>query len=102
MVKQAKKYKEINTNIRKKMRKAKEEWTANNSRVAFDKLETLTSSKQTRGHRSKPLTGSDMLERWSEYCTDCTDARNYKLNLDASLLQEERRSEKAGVVDWDV
>ena len=95
------KYKEVNNNITKCTKKAKENWIGeqcseteenlrkNNSMRAYQLVKDLTTVKQgkvttVRDRSGKCLTEEQqILNRWTEYCSELY---NYKANGDPSVL----------------
>ena len=82
------KYREVNNNIKRCVKKAKENWIGehcseieenlrkNNSKRAYQLVKDLTASKQgkattVQNRSGKCLTGErQILNRWTEYCTE--------------------------------
>ena len=95
------KYKEMNDNIKRCMKKAKENWIGkqcseiaenlrkNNSKRAYQMVKDLTTAKQGKAttvydRPGKYLTEErQILNRWTEYCSELY---NYKANVDPSVL----------------
>ena len=114
-------YREINKNVRKKLKKAKEDWIGqqcteiessllkNNSKKAFQIVKDLTRKKQPRvstiqDENGKCLTeASDIAKRWTEYCKELynhpssgdqevLEVSNSTNNDDFPILKEEVES----------
>ena len=97
----AAKYKEVNNNIKRRMKKAKENWIGeqcseieenlkkNNSKRAYELVKDLTTVKQgkvttVQDRSGKCLTEErQILNRWTEYCSELY---NYNANGDSSVL----------------
>ena len=95
------KYKEVNNNIKRCMKKAKENWIGehcseieenlrkNNSKRAYQLVKDLTTVKREKAttvqdRSEKCLTEErQILNRWKEYCSELY---NYKANGDPSVL----------------
>ena len=95
------KYKEVNNNIKRCMKKAKENWIGeqcseieenlreNNSKRAYQLVKDLTTVKQRKvttvqDRSGKCLTEEQhILNRWAEYCSELY---NHKANGDPSVL----------------
>ena len=95
------KYKEVNNNIKRCMKKAKENWTGekrseieenlrkNNSKRAYQLVKDLTTVKQRKATTVQDRLGKclteerQMLNRWTEYCSELY---NHKANGDPSVL----------------
>ena len=95
------KYKEVNNNIKRCMKKAKEDWIGdqcseieenlrmNNSKRAYQLVKNLTTVKQGKAttvqdRSEKCLTDvRQILNRWTEYCSELN---KYKANGDPSVL----------------
>ena len=95
------KYKEVNNNIKRCMKKAKENWIGeqcseteenlrkNNSKRAYQHMKDLTTAKQGKANTVQDRTGKlhteerQILNRWTEYCSELY---NYKTNGDPSVL----------------
>ena len=95
------KYKEVNNNIKRCMKKAKENWIGeqcseseknmrkNNSKSEYQLVKDLTTVKQGKAttvqdHSGKCLTEErQILKQWTEYCSELY---NYKANGDPSVL----------------
>ena len=95
------KYKEVNNNIKRYMKKAKENWIGeqcseteenlrrNNSKRAYQHVKDLTTAKQgkvttVQDRSGKCLTEKrQILNRLTEYCSELY---NYKANGDPSVL----------------
>lgn len=91
----------INKDIRKNMKKAKEQWitdqcssietglSSGNSKTAFDTLKRLTKPQQAKSPIINDKDGNllteqaAVVERWTEYCEGLY---NFKLNPDTSIL----------------
>ena len=98
----ASKYRIANNNIRKAMKKAKEEWierqcddieesfSTGNTKKAYDTLKSLTKTQQPKSSviedsNGQLLTESNaVLGRWTKYCKDLY---NYPLQPDSSIVQ---------------
>ena len=83
------KYKEVNNNIKRCLKKAKEEnLRKNNSKKAYQLVKNLTTVKQGKAttvqdHSGKCLTEErQILNRWTEYCPELY---NYQANRDPSV-----------------
>ena len=95
------KYKEVNNNMKRCMKKAKENWIEeqcseieenlrkNNSKRAYELVKDLTTVKQGKAitvqdHSGKCLTEErQILNRWTEYCSELY---NYKASGDPLVL----------------
>ena len=95
------KYKEVNNNIKRCMKKAKENWIGeqcleieenlrkNNSKRAYQLVKDLSTVKQQKAttvqdRSGKCLTkGRHILNQWTEYCSELY---SYKANGDPSVL----------------
>ena len=95
------KYKAVNNNIKRCMKKAKENWIGeqcseieenlrkNNSKRAYQLVEDLTTVKQGKATTVQDRSGKclteerQILNRWTEYCSELY---NYKVNGDPSVL----------------
>ena len=95
------KYKKVNNNIKRCMKKAKENWIGeqcseieetlqtNNSKRAYQLVKDLTTVKQAKATTVKERSGKclteerQILNRWTEYCSELY---NYKANGDPSVL----------------
>ena len=95
------KYKEVNNNIRRCMKKVKENWTAeqcseteenlrkNNRKRAYELVKGLTTMKQGKATTVQESSGkclteeTQILNRWTEYCSELY---NHKANEDPSVL----------------
>ena len=98
---ESEKYKEVNNNIKRCMKKAKENWTGeqcckiannlrkNNSKRAYQLVKDLTTVKQRKATTFQDRSGKclteeqQVLNRWTEYCSELY---NYKANGDPSIL----------------
>ena len=94
-------YREVNREVRKKMKAAKEEWTeeqckniergmmSGNSMEAYGALRALTRTQQHKSAVVEDSSGNILTEskavlnRWTEYC-------NYRLHPDTRLLQSKQ------------
>ncbi|WP_419623918.1 hypothetical protein, partial [Thiolapillus sp.] len=97
----AEKYKEVNNNIKRCMKKAKENWIGeqcseieenlrkNNSKRAYQLVKDLTTVKQGKATTVQDRSGKclteerQILNRWMEYCSELY---NHKTNGDPSVL----------------
>ena len=95
------KYREVNNNIKRCMKKAKENWIGeqcseieetprkNNSKRAYQLVKHFTTVKQGKATTVQDRSGKclteerEILNRWTEYCTELY---NYKANGDPSVL----------------
>ena len=91
------KYKEVNINIKRCMKKAKENWIGkqrseieenlrkNNSKRAYQLVKDLTTVKQGEATTVQDRSGKCLTElnRWTEYCSELY---NHKANRDPSVL----------------
>ncbi|WP_294031832.1 hypothetical protein, partial [Thiolapillus sp.] len=95
------KYREVNNNIKRCMKKAKENWIGeqcseieenlrkNNSKRAYQLMKDLTTVKQGKATTVQDRSGKclteerEILNRWTEYCTELY---NHKANGDPSVL----------------
>ena len=95
------KYKEVNNNIKRCIKKAKENWIReqcseieenlrkNNSNRAYQLVKDLTTVKQGKATTVQDRSGKclteerQILNRWTEYCSELY---NYKANGDPSVL----------------
>ncbi|WP_419602722.1 hypothetical protein, partial [Thiolapillus sp.] len=95
------KYKEVNNNIKRCMKKAKENWIGeqcseieenlrkNNSKRAYQLVKDLTTVKQGKATTVQDRSGKcltevrQILNRWTEYCSELY---NHKANGDPSVL----------------
>ena len=95
------KYKEVNKNIKRCMKKAKENWTGdqcceieenlrkNNSNRAYQLVKDLTTAKQGKATTVQDRSGKclteerQILNQWTEYCSELY---NHKANGDPSVL----------------
>jgi len=100
-------YQKANTEVRKKMREAKEIWindkcdeidncmANSNTKQAYQALKCLTNTSQHRASaiensQGQLLTDGDgIMERWTEYCSGLY---NYELNSDPSLVRNHHDS----------
>ena len=100
------KYREVNNNIKRCMKKAKENWIGeqcseieenlgkNNSKRAYQLVKDLTTVKQGKATTVQDRSGKclteerEILNRWTEYCTKLY---NYKANGDPSLSPDRHR-----------
>ena len=94
------KYKEVNNNIKRCMKKAKENWIGeqcseteenprkNNSKRAYQLVKDLTTVKQGKATTVQDRSGKclteerEILNRWTQYCSELY---NYKANGDPSV-----------------
>ena len=97
----AERYRDLNRQIRKRMKEAKEKWineqcneievslSHNNSKKAYQVVKDLTTEKQGRAVTIKDKAGKslteeqDILQRWTEYCSELY---NHKTDGDPSVL----------------
>ena len=95
------KYREVNNNIKRCMKKAKETWIGeqcseieenlrkNNSKRAYQLVKDLTTVKQGKATTVQARSGKclteerQILNRWTEYCSELY---NYKANGDPPVL----------------
>ena len=91
------KYREVNNNIKRCMKKAKENWIGkqrseieenlrkNNSKRAYQLVKDLTTVKQGEATTVQDRSGKCLTElnRWTEYCSELY---NHKANRDPSVL----------------
>ena len=95
------KYREVNNNIKRCMKMAKENWIGeqcsetgknlrkNNSRRAYQLVKDLTTVKQGKATTVQDCSGKclteeqEILNRWREYCSELY---NHKTNGDPSIL----------------
>ena len=95
------KYKEVNNNTRRCIKKAKENWTGeqcseteenlrkNSSKRAYQLVKDLTTVKQGKATTVQDRPGKclteelQILSQWTEYCSELY---NYKANGDSSVL----------------
>ena len=94
---ESEKYKEVNNNIKRCMKKAKENWMGeqcseieenlrkNNSKRAYQVVKDLTTVKQGKATTVQDRSGKCLTEerRWTEYCSEL---HKHKANGDPSVL----------------
>ena len=98
--KASEKYKEVNNNIKRCMKKAKENWIGehcseieenprkNNSKKAYQLVKDLTTAKQGKATTVQDSSGKclteerEILNQWTEYCTELY---NHRANGDSPM-----------------